>query len=174
MNISDKNLDLPCLRVLTYFQKENRRMSASTNSKSSHSSSLSSSTQSKQFNSIPILIQLCFYPNEDYAYQTMKTLFSPRYHYSSNVCDEFGCNLLMYTLRYQRYQLFDFLLNDISLDLNLRSKDRQGNTILHYAIIYGKNNTPIIENLIEKFNKFGINVDQRNIFGFTPLLLGKI
>jgi hypothetical protein len=32
----------------------------------------------------------------------------------------------------------------------------------------------IIENLIEKFNKFGINTDERNIFGFTPLLLGNI
>jgi ankyrin repeat protein len=79
----------------------------------------------------------------------------------------------MYTLRYQRYQLFDFLLNEKSLDLNLRSKDRQGNTILHYAIIYGKNNALIMENLIEIFNKFGIDNDQRNIFGFTPLLLGK-
>jgi len=80
----------------------------------------------------------------------------------------------MYTLRYQRYQLFDFLLNDISLDLNLRSKDRQGNTILHYAIIYGKNDTQIMENLINKFNQFGIYIDERNVLGFTPLLLGKI
>jgi ankyrin repeat protein len=80
----------------------------------------------------------------------------------------------MYTLRYQRYQLFDFLLNDISLDINLRSKDRQGNTILHYAIIYGKNDTQIMENLITKFNQFGIYIDERNVLGFTPLLLGKI
>ena len=29
----------------------------------------------------------------------------------------------------------------------------------------------IMENLIEKFNKFGIDIDERNIFGFTPLLL---
>jgi ankyrin repeat protein len=79
----------------------------------------------------------------------------------------------MYTLRYQRYHLFNYLLNEITLELNLRSKDRQGNTIIHYAIIYGKDDPTIIENLIEKFNKFGIDTDERNIFGFTPLLLGK-
>jgi ankyrin repeat protein len=164
MNLPEINANLPCLRVLTSCQSQKRRLSSSTNTKSYHSSS---SIQS----SCPVLIQLCIYPNEDYAFQTMKILFSSRYNYSPNVCDEFGCNVLMYTLRYQRYRLFYFLLNEISLDLNLRSKDRQGNTILHYAIIYGQNNTQIMENLIEKFNKFGINIDERNNFGFTPLLL---
>jgi ankyrin repeat protein len=168
MNISDTNPNLPCLRVLTSSRTQTRRTSCSTNSKSTYSSSLSSSIQSK-----PVLIQLCIYPNEEYACQTMKILFSSRYNYSPNVCDEFGCNVLMYTLRYQRYRLFYFLLNEISSDLNLRSKDQQENTILHYAIIYGKNDTQIMENLIEKFNKFGIDIDERNIFGFTPLLLGK-
>jgi hypothetical protein len=105
MNLTDINPNLPCLRVLTCSQTQKRRMSCSTNSKSSRSSS---STQSKKVNSFPVLIQLCIYPNEDYAYQTMKTLFSSRLNYSPNVCDEFGCNVLMYTLCYQRYQLFDF------------------------------------------------------------------
>ncbi len=171
MNLSDINPNLPCLRVLSCSRTPKRRMSCSTNSKSTHSSS---SIQSKSVNSFPILIQLCIYPNEQYAYETMKILFSSRYKYSPNVCDEFGCNVLMYTLRYHRYQLFNFLLDEISLDLNLRSRDRQGNTILHYAIIYGKDDTEIFEKLIKKFKKFGINTDERNIFGFTPLLLGKI
>ncbi|CAF0804907.1 unnamed protein product [Rotaria sordida] len=170
MNLPDINPNLPCLRLLTYSRIGKRRLSSSTGSKSTHSSSTSASTQSKNLHSVPILIQLCIYPDEDYAYQTMKTLFSSRYHSSPNVWDEFGCNILMYTLRYQRYQLFDFLLNETSLDLNLRSKDRQGNTILHYAVIYGKDDTKIMENLIEKFLKFGIDIDERNIFGFTPLL----
>ena len=173
MNISDVNPNLPCLRGLTFSPSQKRRISCSTNSKSTHSSSISSSSSSptKNLISIPVLIQLCIYPDESYAYQTMKILFSPRYHYSPNVCDEFGCNVLMYTLRYQRYNLFNYLLNELTLELNLRSKDRQGNTILHYAIIYGKDDPTIMENLIEKFNKFGIDIDERNIFGFTPLLL---
>ncbi|CAF0734478.1 unnamed protein product [Adineta steineri] len=132
---------------------------------------MSSNIQSKDINSMEIFIQLCFCSNEKFAYETMKILFSSRYKYSLNLCDEFGCNILMYTLRYQRYKLFDFLLNDISLDINLQSKDQQGNTILHYAIIYANHNIQIIENLIEKFNKFAIDTDERNIFGFTPLLL---
>lgn len=114
------------------------------------------------------------YPDEQYAYETMKTLFASRKNYSPNVCDEFGCTALMYSLRYQRFRLFDFLLNEITADLNLRSKDQQGNTILHYAVIYGKDNTEILEKLIERFNKFGISPDDRNVFGFTPLLLGRI
>ncbi len=171
MNLTNINPNLPCLRVLSCSRALKRRTSCSTSSKSTHSSS---SSQSKSVNSFPVLIQLCIYPNEQYAYETMKILFSSRRNYSVNVCDEFGCNVLMYTLRYHRYQLFHFLLDEISLDLNLRSKDRQGNTILHYAIIYGKDDSQILEKLIEKFNKFGIKTDERNIFGFTPLLLGKV
>jgi hypothetical protein len=174
MNLSDVNPNLPCLRTLACSRGQNRRMSCSTSSKSTHSLSSTQSNKSRNSNSTPILIQLCIYPDEEYACQTMKILFSPRYHYSSNVYDEFGCNVLMYTLRYQRYHLFNFLLNESSLDLNLRAKDQQGNTILHYAIIYGKDNTQIMENLIEKLNKVSISVDDRNVFGFTPLLLGEI
>lgn len=171
MNLSDINPNLPCLRVLTCSKSQKRRMSCSTTSKSTYSSL--TSNQSKTSISYPILIQLSIYPDEDYSYETMKILFSSRYNYSPNVSDEFGCNLLMYTLRYQRYKLFDFLLNEISINLNFRSKDQQGNNILHYAIIYGKNHLDIIEKLIEKFQKFSIDIDERNIFGFTPLLLGK-
>jgi hypothetical protein len=73
---------------------------------------------SKELNPIPILIQLCMHSDENYAYRTMRLLLSPRYHYSPNVYDKFGCNVLMYALRYQRYRLFEYLLNDISLDIN--------------------------------------------------------
>lgn len=152
----------------------NRRISCSTNSKSIYSLSTSSSNRSKQLNPTPILIQLCMYPDENYAYRTMRLLLSSRHQYSPNVCDEFGCNVLMYSLRYQRYRLFELLLNDISFDLNLHAKDRHGNTILHYAILYGGNDKRIIEKLIEKYKKFSSQIDERNNFGFTALLLGKI
>lgn len=152
----------------------NRLMSCSTNSKSTTNLSLSSSSnKSKELNTLPVLIQLCFYPDENYAYRTMRSLLSSRYDYSPDVYDEFGCNVLMYALRYQRYRLFEFLLDNASLEMNLQAKDRLGNTILHYAIIYGGNDTQIIEKLIEKYKKIGIKIDERNHFGFTPLLLGK-
>ena len=168
MNLSDINLNLPCLRILSCSRPPKRRMSCNISAKSPRSSC---SFQSKSVDTFPVLIQLCIYPNEQYAFDTMKLLLSSRYKYSPNVCDEFGCNVLMYTLRYHRYQLFDYLLDEISLDLNLRSKDRHGNTILHYAIIYAKDDTMILEKLINKFNRFQIKTDERNIFGFTPLLL---
>jgi ankyrin repeat protein len=168
MNLPCINSTLPCLRNLT---NTNRLLSCSTNSKSISSSS--SSNKSKELNPLPILIQLCIYPDEKYAYRTMRLLLSSRYHYSPNVYDEFGCNVIMYSLRYQRYRLFQFLLNDLSSNLNLQAKDRDGNTILHYAILYSGNDTRIIEKLIEKYQKFAIKIDQRNKFGFTPLLFGK-
>ncbi|CAF3196179.1 unnamed protein product [Rotaria sp. Silwood2] len=150
MNLVDINSHLPCLRHSAYTHQQNRHMS---------------------INSIPLLIQLCSHPNENYAYRTMRTLLSSRYSNSPNVHDEFGCNVLMYTLRYQRYKLFQFLLNETTFDINLHAKDQQGNTILHYAILYGGNDTYIIDKLIEKYNKFSIEIDERNNYGFTPLLL---
>jgi ankyrin repeat protein len=124
----------------------------------------------RQSTPIPFLIQLCISPDEDYAYRTMGRLLSS----SLNVCDEFGCNVPMYSLRYQRYRLFKFLLNEKSFDLNLWAKDRQGNSILHYAILYSGNDTEIMEKLIEKYNKFARDIDERNNFGFSPLLLGEM
>ncbi|CAF1500272.1 unnamed protein product [Rotaria sp. Silwood1] len=169
MNLVDMNSYLPYLRHSAYNHQQNRYMSISTNPKTIHSSL--SIYSSKKENSIPLLIQLCFHSNENYAYRTMRTLLSSRYSNSPNVYDEFGCNLLMYTLRYQRYKLFEFLLNETIFDINLHDKDQQGNTILHYAILYGGNNTQIIDKLIEKYNKFSIEIDERNNYGFTPLLL---
>ncbi len=162
-------MSLPKININT-----SRLMSSSTNSKGTSFSSPSSSSSSNKSNTLPILIQLCFYPDENYAYRTMRSLLSSRYDYSPDVYDEFGCNVLMYSLRYQRYRLFEFLLNNLSLELNLQAKDRLGNTILHYAIIYGGNDTQIIEKLIEKYKKLAIKIDERNHFGFTPLLLGRI
>ncbi|CAF1105125.1 unnamed protein product [Adineta steineri] len=143
------------------------QMSCSTYS----SLSRTSTNKSKTLHKSPNLIQLCMNSDENYACCTIKKLFSTSCHYSLNLCDQFGCNILMYSLRYQRYRLFDILLNEISFDLNIHTKDQENNTILHYAILYGGNNTQIIEKLIEKYKKFAMNIDERNSFGFTPLLL---
>lgn len=144
-------------------------------SRSTNSSSLStSSTKSKDSNPSSILIQLCLHSDENYACRSMRSLLSPRYGYSPNVTDDFGCHLLMYVLRYQRYRLLDFLLKNYFSELNLHAKDRQGNTLLHYAVIYSGSNTEIMEKLIDKYQKFAIRIDERNNLGFTPLLLGKI
>ena len=79
----------------------------------------------------------------------------------------------MYVLRFQRFRLFDVLLQEVAVDLNFAAKDRLGNTILHYAVVYARDRPKIMEKLIDKFNQFKIDVDQRNRSGFTPLLLGK-
>jgi ankyrin repeat protein len=112
-----------------------------------------------------LLIRLCMCPDENYAMHRLVSL---------NVYDEFGCNGLMYSLRYQRYGIFKYLLKEKSSKLNLSAKDQQGNTILHYAILYSGNDTQIMEELIEKYKKLGMEIDERNNLGFTPLLLGEI
>lgn len=145
-----------------YFQSQQRRLSLDDSADRAQSA----------LASIPLPIQLCFYPNEKHAYHTMKVLFSSRFRSPSNVSDRFGCNILMYALRCQRYHLFNLLLNDIALDVNLRSQDQQGNNVLHYAVVYDKDGTKLVEKVLEIFQRFGMGVDERNEYGLTPLLLG--
>ncbi|CAF1112931.1 unnamed protein product [Adineta ricciae] len=110
------------------------------------------------------------YPNETCAYRKVRQLISSNRHFSPNICDEFGCNFLMYCLRFQYHRLLHFLLDEVSLDLDFSAKDQQGNTILHYAIIYSEGNLETIDRLIGKYEEFYVEIDQRNALGFTPLL----
>ncbi|CAF3304551.1 unnamed protein product [Rotaria socialis] len=169
MSLVDNNSLLPCLSHPTNAYQNYRLMSTSINSKNTNSSS--SATSSNKFKPIPRLIALCIHPDENYALRMISMLISSHSSNSSNIHDEFGCNLLMYSLRFQRYRLFRYLLNEKSLDINLHANDRYGNTILHYAILYGGNDSQIIDELIENYNKFAIEIDRRNNYGFTPLLL---
>lgn len=113
------------------------------------------------------------YPNETCAYRKIRRLISSNRYFSPNICDEFGCNLLMYCLRLKYNRLLHLLLDEVSLDLDFSAKDQQGNTILHYAIMYSEGNLQIIGRLIAKYDEFFIEIDQRNTLGFTPLLFGK-
>ncbi|CAF1325531.1 unnamed protein product [Adineta ricciae] len=110
------------------------------------------------------------YSNELCACRKIRQLISSNRHFSPNICDEFGCNLLMYCLRFQYHRLLHLLLDEVSLDLDFSAKDQQGNTILHYAIIYSEGNLEIIDRLIRKYEEFYVEIDQRNALGFTPLL----
>ena len=112
------------------------------------------------------------YPNETCAYRNIRQLISSNRHFSPNICDEFGCNLLMYCLRFQYHRLLHLLLDEVSLELDFSAKDQQGNTILHYATIYTEGNLEIIDRFIGKYKEFYVDIDQRNALGFTPLLFG--
>ena len=148
MNLLDVNANIASLRPLTSIKRPYRQKSSSTHTKSASSSS-ASSAKLHETNPIPVLIQLCLYPDEKYAYRTMSSLFKSMHRYSPNITDEFGCNVLMYALRYQRYQLFELLLRETSIDLDFWAKDRQGNTLLHYAIVYAGQQTHIFDLLID-------------------------
>lgn len=150
MSRTEIRQSLPCLRPLTSIRR----------------SSMKSNDE------LPVLIKLCLYPDENYSLSMFRLLFSTRSSCSPNVCDEFSCTALMYCLRYQRFRLFDFLLEETSTDLNLQAKDRHGNNVLHYAVVYDACRPQLMNKLIDRWNQYKINVDQRNRFGFTPLLLG--
>ena len=103
----------------------------------------------------------------------MSTLFQTTSRLNPNISDQFGCNVFMYALRFQRFRLFELLLRETSIDANFAAQDQQGNTILHYAVVYCVDQTQIFDRLIDHFKYLKLDVDQRNQFGFTPLLLGK-
>ena len=173
MNRSELSPHPSCLLPLTRLHP---RQLPSRMCSQSASCTRTSAKESNSSQSTPILIQLCLHPNERDAYAIMRRLFSSSSaaRYSPNVTDEFRCNVLMYSLRYQRYRLFNFLLSETSSDLDLRAQDRQGNTILHYAIIYSGDQIQLVERLIDKYEKFSLDVDVRNALGLTPLLLGQM
>lgn len=173
MNVLYMNPNVSLPNQLTSAYSQYREMSSSTNSKMTYSSySTKSSNKTKNSNRISVFIALCVHPDENYICRTICNSPSSRYRNLAKLHDEFGCNVLMYCLRYQRYRLFDFLLNATNLDFNLRETDQQGNTILHYAVLYGGNTTQIMDKLIEKYKKFSIAIDDRNQYGHTALLLG--
>ena len=127
----------------------------------------------KDANEQPLLIRLCLRSDEDEACRTVTKLLSSRSRWSPNLSNEFHCNALMCSLRYQRFRLFDYFLAEALADLDLRAKDQQGNSILHYAVFYSQDHPSAIDHLLDKLNKYRIDVDQRNNFGFTPSLFGQ-
>ena len=134
---------------------------------------LLSSFYLKSSNSWPIIFQLCIHLDEVEAYQLFNKLFRSQFPCSLNdIRDDFGCNVLMCNIRYRRFHLLNYFSNEILSDIDLQSQDHQGNTIIHYAVIYSEYSQRILQNLIEKFKKNGLNIDRKNHFGFTPLFLG--
>ena len=103
----------------------------------------------------------------------MSSLFRSTSRLDPNVYDEFSCNVFMYALRFQRFHLFELLLRETSIDADFSAKDPQGNTILHYAVVYCRDQTQICDRLIDQFKHWKLDVDHQNQFGFTPLLSGK-
>lgn len=125
-----------------------------------------------RLSSLPILIQLSIHPDEIYSFETIESLTKFDFEFSLNVFDSFRSNLLMFTIRFQRLRLFEYFLNELFFHFDFRSKDRRGNTILHYSVIYFPDDLRLFELLIDKFNENHLEIDPRNSFGFTPLILG--
>jgi hypothetical protein len=130
----------------------------------------------EQTKGLPFVIRLCLHVDEDNALSIFRRVLSTTASPSGllNACDQFGCNLLMCSLRCRHYRLFDYLYNEFSSDVNLLDADRQGNRILHYAVVYADADRCVVRRLIDEHVRLQCDVDQRNQFGLTPLLLGSL
>lgn len=124
--------------------------------------------------SFPLLIQLCLDLDENSFSKLIQSLFQSKKSISWNVKDHFHCSFFMYLIRYQRYRVIEMILNEFSFNWDFHQTDRDGNGILHYAIIYFHQNHFLFIKLIDHFHRNQFNVDQRNRYGWTPLLLGSI
>ena len=78
-----------------------------------------------------------------------------------NSTDEKGETLLSYSLNKNQNELYDIIIN--SQALNLKYKDKEGNSYLHLAVI--NQNEIMIKLLIKK----GINLNMQNKAGDTAL-----
>jgi ankyrin repeat protein len=82
-----------------------------------------------------------------------------------------GYTVLHETIARQQIDSFQLILPEVSGEINWRSLDKHGRTILHQAV--ETNNIKILEDLITIMNHYNISVDLIDRNGLTPYLLAK-
>jgi hypothetical protein len=82
-----------------------------------------------------------------------------------------GYTVLHEAIARQQIDSFQLLLPEVSGELDWRSLDNHGQTILHQAV--EANNATILENLIAIMNRYNISVDIVDKNGLTPYLLAR-
>ena len=80
-----------------------------------------------------------------------------------------GYTVLNETIARQQLDSFQLLLDEVSGDINWRSLDKHGQTILHQAV--EANNITILTALVTIMNRYSISVDLLDKNGLTPYLL---
>ena len=75
------------------------------------------------------------------------------------------------TIARQQVDSFQLLLDEIDGEIDWRSLDSQGRTILHQAV--ESNNAMILESLLAITNRYSISVDVLDKNGLTPYLLAR-
>jgi len=83
----------------------------------------------------------------------------------------YGFTLLNEVIARQQIDSFEFLLDEISGDIDWRAFDNQGRTILHQAV--ETNNPIILEPLLAITNRYHVSIDIPDKNGLTPYLLSK-
>ena len=83
--------------------------------------------------------------------------------------DEFGISVFCYACIKQRAMLVKCMIRE--REIAWLDKDQEGNTALHHAAATG--NCLITRMVIKQMRKYGLNIDQRNNRGETPLILAE-
>lgn len=82
-----------------------------------------------------------------------------------------GYTVLHETIARQQIDSFQILLEELTGEIDWRSFDSRGRTIVHQAV--ESNNVIILEALINMMNRYNVSVDITDKNGLTPYLLAK-
>ena len=83
--------------------------------------------------------------------------------------DEFGISVFCYACIKQRTRLVQCMIRE--REISWLDKDHKGNTALHHAAETG--NYLITQVIVKQMRKYGLNIDQRNNRGETPLVVAE-
>ncbi len=111
-------------------------------------------------------IELCLLDSKQ-IFNAIKINYSDVYEkvlenddFDFNICDDNGNNVLMYLLKYKKYELVSKYIDDSNININHQNND--GDTITHLLMSY---NYPDIKEILEKIIKrddFLINIKNNN------------
>jgi hypothetical protein len=113
------------------------------------------------------LMLACLCDHEEYGLRVSKLLLS--FGADVNIRDSSGQNVLYLALSEKREKLFEYVLEKHSNDIDFSSTDSDGNVLINHAALHGT--FKMLKNLIAKMNAQCAEIDQRNLHGYTALLL---
>ena len=116
------------------------------------------------FGRTPLMLG-CLLDNEEYGYRMVRLFM--RAGADINMTDNMRRTALHYACMKARIDVIKRLLNEDNVNLMLQDND--GNNALMHAALSG--NPVIVERVLDKMLRFGLDIDQKNGLGYTAFLL---
>jgi ankyrin repeat protein len=113
------------------------------------------------------LMLACLCDHEEYGLQLAKVLM--KHDANINMVDSLGRTALFIAVTEKREKLFDYFIQNHSSLADFRIKDNDGNILLNHVAIHGTRE--MLRSLIDIMIERHVELDQRNLCGYTALLL---